>query len=147
MDGGLSSRIMPLPRRNGFLVKYGNVWRSQEDCHRKGRSGGISRLFYLERLAADYEIQNRAKITWSMANCIAKDPRRRFVYAFSIENTDMRLWFCDRSKILVSEPHNFILVSMPQMSRYYILTVGIPIRIIYRSYTSSCPLPMHKISI
>ena len=99
------------------------------------------------RLTIIHEIQNRAKITWSMANCIAKDPRRRFVYAFSIENTDMRLWFCDRSKILVSETHNFILVSMSQMSQYYSLTLGTPIRIIYRSYTSSCPLLMHKISI
>lgn len=41
------------------------------------------------------------------------DPRRRFTLGFTIENTRMRFWFSDRSQILVSEPFNFITVSVP----------------------------------
>ncbi|KAJ3558270.1 hypothetical protein NM688_g1023 [Phlebia brevispora] len=51
---------------------------------------------------------NINKVTSSMAKCMAGDPRRRFVFSFTIENVKMRLWFCDRSQILVSEPFNFI---------------------------------------
>lgn len=38
------------------------------------------------------------------------DPRRRFVYGYSVENTDMRLWFCDRTQLVVSELFNFATV-------------------------------------
>lgn len=39
------------------------------------------------------------------------DPSRRFALGFTIENTNMRLWFCDRVQPLVSEAFNFITVS------------------------------------
>lgn len=39
-----------------------------------------------------------------------EDPRRRFVFAFTIENTQMRVWMLDRSGAVVSEPFNFITV-------------------------------------
>ncbi|KAF7795938.1 hypothetical protein EIP86_007105 [Pleurotus ostreatoroseus] len=68
----------------------------------------------LRKTSSEKDLQeNVAKITWSMANCMAADPRRRFVYAFSIENTDMRIWFCDRSQMIVSQPYNFILNHLP----------------------------------
>lgn len=41
-----------------------------------------------------------------------KDPCRRFTLGFTIENTRMSFWFSDRSQILVSEPFNFITVSV-----------------------------------
>ncbi|KAF7799155.1 hypothetical protein EIP86_010386 [Pleurotus ostreatoroseus] len=48
------------------------------------------------------------KVTASMISCMRNDVRRRFVLGFTIENTDMRIWLCDRSRILVSQPFNFI---------------------------------------
>lgn len=45
-----------------------------------------------------------------MENCMRMDPRRRFVYAFTIEDTAMKLWYCDRAQVLVSEPFNFVEV-------------------------------------
>ncbi len=45
-----------------------------------------------------------------------KDPRRRFAFAFTIENTDMTLWFCNRSQIVKSESFNFILVGLYTLS-------------------------------
>lgn len=38
------------------------------------------------------------------------DPTSRFTFGFTIENTDMRYWFFDRSNIIVSEAFNFMLV-------------------------------------
>ena len=40
-----------------------------------------------------------------------EDPRRRFVFAFTIENVNMRTWLATRSDVLVSLPFNFIEVS------------------------------------
>ncbi|KAJ3521814.1 hypothetical protein NM688_g8969 [Phlebia brevispora] len=56
---------------------------------------------------ADFE-ENVRKVTESMHHCMKKDARRRFVYAFTINNATIRLWFCDRSQILVTEPFKFI---------------------------------------
>lgn len=50
-----------------------------------------------------------------MSHLMKVDARRRFVYGFTIENTDMRLWYGDRAQILVSEPFNFITVSRAGM--------------------------------
>ncbi|KAJ3524187.1 hypothetical protein NM688_g8604 [Phlebia brevispora] len=54
------------------------------------------------------EMDNVTKITSSMSNCMRTDPRRRFTFGFTIENTNMKLWFCDRSQILFTTPFNFI---------------------------------------
>jgi hypothetical protein len=45
-----------------------------------------------------------------MHEVMVEDPRRRFVFAFTIENTVMRVWMASRSDILVSQPFNFITV-------------------------------------
>ncbi|KAJ3557298.1 hypothetical protein NM688_g1546 [Phlebia brevispora] len=52
---------------------------------------------------------NVVKVTSSMHNCLRKDPCRRFTLGFTIENTTMRLWYCDRSQIVCSEPFNPII--------------------------------------
>ncbi|KAI0089643.1 hypothetical protein BDY19DRAFT_1070382 [Irpex rosettiformis] len=33
---------------------------------------------------------------------------RRFIFGYTIEDTDMRLWFCSRSDLVVSEKFNFV---------------------------------------
>ncbi|KAI0689963.1 hypothetical protein BC835DRAFT_217918 [Cytidiella melzeri] len=48
------------------------------------------------------------KICWNMHQVMQEDPRRRFVFAFTIENTQMRVWMANRSEVVVSEPFNFI---------------------------------------
>lgn len=56
-----------------------------------------------------------------MARCINFDLSRRFNFAYTIENTNMRLWFCDRAQIVASESFNFITVSILRIRRiaYY----------------------------
>ncbi|KAJ3558267.1 hypothetical protein NM688_g1024 [Phlebia brevispora] len=56
---------------------------------------------------------NVQKVTESMARCMRNDARRRFVYAFTVEDTNMKLWYGDRSQILVSESFNFITDHQP----------------------------------
>ncbi|THG93527.1 hypothetical protein EW026_g7730 [Hermanssonia centrifuga] len=53
-------------------------------------------------------VDNARKIMWSMHHCMANDPRRRFTFGWTIENTEMRLWHCNRSKRIVTYPFNFV---------------------------------------
>ncbi len=45
-----------------------------------------------------------------------EDPRRRRVFGFTIENTQMRVWMMNRAEVVVSEPFNFITVRIPAIS-------------------------------
>ena len=51
-----------------------------------------------------------------MAKCMNQDARRRFVYGFTIEDCHMRIWFCDRTQILVSTEFDFISVRISYLS-------------------------------
>ena len=56
-------------------------------------------------------MQNRAKILHNMAFLLREDPRRRFVYGYTIEDVTMRLWFASRSDVIVSKPFDFMKVA------------------------------------
>ncbi|CUA75235.1 Ras GTPase-activating-like protein IQGAP1 [Mus musculus] [Rhizoctonia solani] len=47
-------------------------------------------------------IDDYAKLVWSMHHIMRTDPRRRCVYGLTCENTKARLWYNDRSDIVVS---------------------------------------------
>ena len=55
-------------------------------------------------------VQDMTQILWDMYQIMREDPRRRFVFGFTIENTQMRVWMANRSEVVVSEPFNFITV-------------------------------------
>lgn len=42
---------------------------------------------------------------------MGEDLRRRFIYGLTIENTTARLWYSDRSQVVVSSPFDFVAVS------------------------------------
>ena len=46
-----------------------------------------------------------------MAKCLQTDPRRRFVFGFTIEDAHMRLWYLDRVQLVVSASFNYLTVS------------------------------------
>ncbi|KAJ3555206.1 hypothetical protein NM688_g2706 [Phlebia brevispora] len=58
--------------------------------------------------SAENRRDNEKKIVWSLSHCLCDDAARRGSFGFTIENTQMRLWFCSRACILVSEEFNFI---------------------------------------
>ena len=45
-----------------------------------------------------------------MHHTLREDPLRRFTYAFTVENTTMRLWYASRSDILVSQVFDIMKV-------------------------------------
>ncbi|OSX58035.1 hypothetical protein POSPLADRAFT_1061121 [Postia placenta MAD-698-R-SB12] len=67
----------------------------------------MSAEFKKKARPADKE-DNVAKIIWSMHQCMREDPRRRFTFGLTIENKEIRLWFCTRAQLLVSEGINFL---------------------------------------
>lgn len=54
--------------------------------------------------------QDINKICWDMHQIMKEDPRRRRVFGFTIENTQMRVWMMNRAEVIASEPFNFITV-------------------------------------
>ena len=40
-----------------------------------------------------------------------QDMRRRFMFGWTIENSRMEFWFCDRSQVLISSAMDWITVS------------------------------------
>ena len=46
-----------------------------------------------------------------MNHIMREDARRRFVYGFTIEDVNMRLWYASRSDVFMSEPFNWQQVS------------------------------------
>ncbi|KDQ20883.1 hypothetical protein BOTBODRAFT_50929 [Botryobasidium botryosum FD-172 SS1] len=51
---------------------------------------------------------NVKKILWSMAYIMANDCCRRFTFGVTVDNTAMRLWFCDRSGFVISDRFDFL---------------------------------------
>lgn len=44
---------------------------------------------------------------------MSEDICRDFVYGFTIEDTSMKMWYCDRSNIVVSDEFDIHEVRMP----------------------------------
>ncbi|KAF7790439.1 hypothetical protein EIP86_001394 [Pleurotus ostreatoroseus] len=74
----------------------------------------------------DREAKNVPKVVKSMAECLNHDARRRFTFAFTIENTSMRLWYGSRCQIIASEPFNFITNREPMIHFFLALTYADP---------------------
>ncbi|KAI0085289.1 hypothetical protein BDY19DRAFT_996840 [Irpex rosettiformis] len=64
--------------------------------------------FKMRKRDADFN-DNNAKMIWSLHHAMRETVYRRFVFGYTIEDTDMRLWFCSRSELIVSETFNFIM--------------------------------------
>ena len=84
--------------------------------------------------------QNATKLVWCMANCMLDDPARRFAYGFSVEDTRMSLWYCDRTQFVMSHSFDFVTVrpySLRSSLRYQPLSRNMP-----TSFDSSSPARM-----
>ncbi|KAL0574413.1 hypothetical protein V5O48_007553 [Marasmius crinis-equi] len=62
---------------------------------------------YEEDRLANNLLENRQNTVWSMHQVMGYDPRRRFIFALTVENTTVRLWFRNRATFVVS--HRFDL--------------------------------------
>ena len=50
-------------------------------------------------------VQDITQILWDMYQIMREDPRRRFVFGFTIENTQMRVWMANRSEVAVEDSY------------------------------------------
>ena len=55
-------------------------------------------------------LQNVEQLVWDIRETMRLDPTRRFTFGVSIENTGMRIWYIDRSNIIISELFDFMKV-------------------------------------
>ncbi|KAL5520225.1 hypothetical protein ACEPAG_9438 [Sanghuangporus baumii] len=75
----------------------------------------LPRMWYDIALTAEFKKKatlkdrndNASKLLYSIQQTMSLDACRRFTFGFTIENTDMRLWFCSRSILIVSEAFDF----------------------------------------
>ncbi|KAL5496160.1 hypothetical protein ACEPAH_3077 [Sanghuangporus vaninii] len=52
---------------------------------------------------------NSRNVIRSIQQMMARDPCRRFSFGITVENTNMRLWFCSRATPVVSKPFDFTM--------------------------------------
>ncbi|KAF7790435.1 hypothetical protein EIP86_001390 [Pleurotus ostreatoroseus] len=69
---------------------------------------------------------NISKVVQSVAECMNRDVRRRFTFAFTVENTSMRLWYGSRCQIIASQPFNFVTNREPMIHFFLALTYADP---------------------
>ncbi|KAF7790438.1 hypothetical protein EIP86_001393 [Pleurotus ostreatoroseus] len=53
-------------------------------------------------------LENEEQEAWNLYMCMLEDPRRERVFGFTVENTQMRLWYCSRVDLLISTAFNFM---------------------------------------
>lgn len=46
-----------------------------------------------------------------MNHVMRSDPRRRFTFGITAENTTMRIWYCSRTAVVVTQPFDYFEVS------------------------------------
>ncbi|KAI0700876.1 hypothetical protein BC835DRAFT_1411725 [Cytidiella melzeri] len=99
-------------RPDGWLIfnKHMRFLKDRKDGRRYWRDVATPAEFKLRDTRDDLQ-DDVQKICWNMHQVMQEDPRRRFVFAFTIENTQMRAWMANRSDVVVSEPFNFIQAS------------------------------------
>ncbi|KAJ7094069.1 hypothetical protein B0H15DRAFT_151690 [Mycena belliarum] len=54
------------------------------------------------------EESNERELHWSCQDVLRDDPRRRFTFGISLDDTDLRIWFFSRSHELVTPPLNYL---------------------------------------
>ena len=65
-------------------------------------------------------VQNNAQVLWDMMQPLRDDPSRRFVFGFTVEDTGIRIWICDRAGAVVSEEFDFVRVRPIMLSIFKI---------------------------
>ncbi|KAI0943406.1 hypothetical protein AcW1_002575 [Taiwanofungus camphoratus] len=80
-------------RRRGDVIRWADIGLSCE---------------YKKLTSKKEEYDNVSKVIWSMHHCMRDDPRRRFTFGLTIEDTRMKLWSCSRAELLVSDSFDFM---------------------------------------
>ncbi|KAF7790467.1 hypothetical protein EIP86_001422 [Pleurotus ostreatoroseus] len=71
-----------------------------------------------------------------MCQIMRDEPRRRFVYGFTIENCRMRLWYIDRSEVVVSSP--FDIMKEPKFLIHFVIALAYAPSLSMLGFDSTC---------
>ena len=85
---------------------------SAEYEKKDGRAGteDVSLPIHVDAISLTSNLQDIRKVFWSMHHVLRNDPRRRFTFAFTIENRTLRIYFACRSTVVVTQPFDFMSV-------------------------------------
>ncbi|OSD06923.1 hypothetical protein PYCCODRAFT_1431118 [Trametes coccinea BRFM310] len=92
-------------RPDGYFFPRGSQLSGGRKVHRWWDIGFVGE-FKKEDTKKDMH-DDAQKVLWGLNTIMREDPRRRFAYGFTIENTTTRFWFCDRSQIISTQPFSF----------------------------------------
>ena len=108
-DGYLSFQSNTSTRDSWLDVAVSCEYRTKTSM-KNGQDVSIQLLLILHLLILK-STQTIERIAEDMRNCLFRDVRRRFTFAFTVEDTQMRFWYCDRSVLVVTESFEFATVS------------------------------------
>jgi hypothetical protein len=77
---------------------------------------------FLEAIVTEAAVQNYSKVAYNAMQTL-NDPCHRFTYGITIEDCDARLWFFNRGQVIVSQPFDWLTVSLPSSVRSRLLTL------------------------
>lgn len=78
---------------------------------------------FCSRSCADiWLVKNKDRIGRDLAHLL-RDPRRRFAFGYTVEDTNLELWFCDRTQVLLCDPVDWLTASALSIRTPTILTI------------------------
>ena len=72
----------------------------------------MSHFHYQINVIDSLIFQKVLEILWSLHHMMNVDRRRRFAFGATIENTDLRIWFCCRQIVFVTHRFDFLEVNI-----------------------------------
>ncbi|KAJ3557293.1 hypothetical protein NM688_g1550 [Phlebia brevispora] len=81
---------------------------------------------YKKKGATNTESRNKniMQLCGNLSQTMRDDPARRFTYGITMEKFDMRLWYCDRSEVVVSESFN--IMESYDLLVHFVLSIAYP---------------------
>lgn len=77
-----------------------------------GKINEVSISLEIVHTSCNRPSQNNVQLCSDMAQIMRDDPMRRFCYGYTVEYSTMKLWYFDRSELVVSEEFDYMTVSL-----------------------------------
>ncbi|KAG8680985.1 hypothetical protein FRC11_001729, partial [Ceratobasidium sp. 423] len=99
----VAGQITPLSHRHSSSRPDGFFRMGSVESKRVNWADIIMPMEFNNEASSTNQTDDFAKVLWSMHHIMRSDPRRKYVHGLTCENTQVRLWFHDRSDVVASE--------------------------------------------
>ncbi|CAE6522655.1 unnamed protein product [Rhizoctonia solani] len=99
----ITGRVVPLSFRFNTSRPDGFMYFKYVNSDKVRWADIVMPMEFKNKYEGKKKLDDYAKVMWSMHHIMRTDARRKFVYGLTCENTTMRLWYNDRSDIVVSD--------------------------------------------